>query len=168
LEENRRRDRMKFGLDEEEQSSRVQVKRRLSAALSRARFETGLTQKELAKKVSIQPAYLSQIETGRRFPSFSLLTKLASALGTQASRLMLEAELQKEGDKGQLVYLLAKFLEQAPDHEKLLSSLKALAAIEVSESLARTRATVVEAKRAATAATMAKVKRQQKQRLSPM
>lgn len=159
---------MMSGLKAEGQSSRAQIKHRLSEALTKARFEAGLTQKELAKKVSIQPAYLSQIETGRRSPSFGLLTKLASALGTQASWLMLEAELQKEGDKGKLVYLLAKFLEQAPDHEKLLGSLGALAAIEASESLARARATVVEATRAATAATVAKVKRRQKQRLSPM
>jgi transcriptional regulator with XRE-family HTH domain len=110
--------------------NKAKIKQKLGKALKDARLEKRFSQEVLAKKVGLQPAYLSQIETGRIFPSFSLLTKLASALGTQASRFMLEAELQKEGDKGQLVYLLAKFLEQAPDPENILRNLEALIDVE--------------------------------------
>ena len=40
----------------------------------------GLTQQELAKKVGVSPAYLSQIETGKRGGSSKVLRAIASAL----------------------------------------------------------------------------------------
>ena len=148
-----------------ERDTRSQVMHRLSKALRGARVESGLSQKALAARVGIRPAYLSQIETGGRFPSFGLLTKLASALDTQVFQLMLAAELPKEGKRGSLLYLLAKVIEQAPDVGKLLGSLGLFVALEASQTLARARATMGEAERIATAAAVAKVGSRDKKRI---
>ncbi len=40
-----------------------------------------MTQRELAQKVGVNPAYLSQIETGRRGGSSKVLRSIANALG---------------------------------------------------------------------------------------
>ncbi len=40
-----------------------------------------MTQRELAQKVGVNPAYLSQIETGRRGGSSKVLRAIANALG---------------------------------------------------------------------------------------
>lgn len=50
-----------------------------------------LTQKELAERAKIDPAYLSMIETGRRNPSRDMLERLAGAAEIPTSLLHLLA-----------------------------------------------------------------------------
>ena len=60
-----------------------------SANLRRARQVKGWTQAELARRAQVQQGYLSALERGQKTnPSMALLERLASALGTNVSRLM--------------------------------------------------------------------------------
>lgn len=114
-----------------EREAKKLFKKGLGKALQRARCEKGFSQKMLAEKVGIRSAYLSQIETGRRSPSPNkLLPKLASALGTLPSWLVLQAEFYRDG-KGQLFGALVQVvaLIEAVDTEKLLNSLEKVRAI---------------------------------------
>lgn len=58
-----------------------------------ARKQAGLTQEETARKAGLDRAYLSQIETGKRNPSFYLACRLALALN-----LSLDSFLDVAGD----------------------------------------------------------------------
>ncbi len=51
--------------------------------LRRLRELRGITQKDLAISVGIDPSSLNQIEKGRRAPSFHTLTALADGLGCE-------------------------------------------------------------------------------------
>ncbi len=55
------------------------------AILRESRKAAGFGLRELCKKVEISPAYLSDIELGRRLPSDDVLLALASAIGHAAS-----------------------------------------------------------------------------------
>ena len=50
-------------------------------AIMRARIETGITQKELAKKTGISQADISRLERGIGNPSLNTLKRIAEALG---------------------------------------------------------------------------------------
>ncbi len=52
----------------------------LVRAMIKARYDAGLTQKELAAKTGIQQANISRIENGNGNPSISTLYKLAEGL----------------------------------------------------------------------------------------
>jgi transcriptional regulator with XRE-family HTH domain len=52
----------------------------LGQRLHQLRDKADLSLRELAKRVSISPPFLSDIELGRRFPSEEILAKLAAAL----------------------------------------------------------------------------------------
>lgn len=111
--------------------AKKQIKKRLGKAIKKARIDAGFSQKELAGKVGTWSAYISQIETGVRSPSFKLLINLATALNVRVSRLMLEAEIQDEENGKSLLLQLAKLLERAermPDVYKLFGSLGIFAA----------------------------------------
>lgn len=56
------------------------------------RAATGIRQKDLAKKVGIQPHYLSLIESGKREPSLQILRKIAKELDVPIGLLFWEAE----------------------------------------------------------------------------
>lgn len=53
----------------------------IAAAISSARNELGLTQKELAKLSGVSQANISKFETGSSCPHISTLKKLADGLG---------------------------------------------------------------------------------------
>ena len=53
----------------------------LVRAMIKARYDAGLTQKELAAKTGIQQANISRIENGNDNPSISTLYKLAEGMG---------------------------------------------------------------------------------------
>jgi len=53
-----------------------------------ARLAGKLTQEELAEKVDICVTYLSDIERGKKFPSFALFVKFAEALDVSADYLL--------------------------------------------------------------------------------
>jgi transcriptional regulator with XRE-family HTH domain len=60
---------------------------RLGQRISRQRKAVGLTQAELAEKVSVQPETISRIETGRRTVSLGLVCLLSSALDLELHEL---------------------------------------------------------------------------------
>ena len=50
-------------------------------ALTDARTQKSMTQKELAKKAGIRQSEISRIESGKRNPSVKLLQRIADAMG---------------------------------------------------------------------------------------
>ena len=52
------------------------------------RHHRGMTQSTLAEKIGIKPAYLSQIETGKRTGSLDLHRRVAKALGVHIDDLV--------------------------------------------------------------------------------
>jgi transcriptional regulator with XRE-family HTH domain len=63
--------------------------RRLSGMIKRRRTELGLSQRELAKRVGVSDAYITQLETRERInPSLHVLKKLAKALKVTLAELV--------------------------------------------------------------------------------
>lgn len=60
-------------------------------ALKRAIFESGETQRDLARRLGIDETVLSKFVTGDRIPSDATRQVLADALGREASELWPEA-----------------------------------------------------------------------------
>lgn len=71
------------------------------AALGRAvkarRQELGLTQEQLANDTELHQRWISNVETGKRNPSYASLRRLAAGLDLSASELIARAE-SVEGD----------------------------------------------------------------------
>lgn len=65
---------------------------RVGLAIKRLREHHGLTQAELAGKVSVTQAAVSQLERGKRVNNFTTLELIAQALGTRLSDLIRLAE----------------------------------------------------------------------------
>ena len=57
--------------------------------LKRYRNEQGLTQEKLSEICNISTDYLSQIERGKRTPSFKRMELIAKALGIEVYKLFL-------------------------------------------------------------------------------
>lgn len=55
----------------------------LAAAVIKARFEAGLTQEELARRMGTTQSAIARIEGGKSNPSTTTLKKLAAATGTR-------------------------------------------------------------------------------------
>ncbi len=64
------------------------INQRLGANIRRIRQEKNLMQKEFGKKVGLDAAYLSNIETGKMNPTVTTIEKIAKALGVQVDELM--------------------------------------------------------------------------------
>jgi transcriptional regulator with XRE-family HTH domain len=63
--------------------------RKLSGMIKRQRTELGLSQRELAKRVRVSDAYITQLETRERInPSLHVLKKLAQALKVTVADLV--------------------------------------------------------------------------------
>lgn len=76
----------------------------------RLRNERGLTLRGLARAVKVSPAFMSDLEHGRRFPSDETLTRIARALGVKQATLA-ECRLTRS---------LSEFLERDPELLALL------------------------------------------------
>ena len=62
---------------------------RLSGIIKRRRTELGLSQRELAKRVGLSDAYITQLETRERInPSLEVLKRLAKALKVTVAELV--------------------------------------------------------------------------------
>jgi transcriptional regulator with XRE-family HTH domain len=72
------------------------MKRESAVAFGRTlrarRQAAGVTQEELAYSAGVHRTFVSLLERGERSPSFEAMRKLASALGTTAGDLVLDAE----------------------------------------------------------------------------
>jgi transcriptional regulator with XRE-family HTH domain len=64
----------------------------LGAAAKSRREELGLTQEQLSLKADLHQRWISNVETGKRNPSYASLRRLASGLDWRASELVAEAE----------------------------------------------------------------------------
>lgn len=63
--------------------------KRLSLVLQTLREAQGLTQRDLAKKAQVTPAYIAQLEMGaRKNPSLEVLQRLAKALRVPIADLL--------------------------------------------------------------------------------
>jgi transcriptional regulator with XRE-family HTH domain len=69
----------------------------LGLAVKHRREELGLTQEELHLRSELHQRWISNVETGKRNPSFASLRRLAAALDLTASELLARTE-QIEAD----------------------------------------------------------------------
>ena len=67
--------------------NRVQVLADLGNRILLARRRLGLTQEDLAERADISVTFCGQIERGGRNPTFLVVHRIASALGTTVSEL---------------------------------------------------------------------------------
>ncbi len=64
----------------------------LGEAVKARRHELDLTQEQLANETELHQRWISNVETGKRNPSYGSLRKLAAGLGLTASDLVARAE----------------------------------------------------------------------------
>jgi transcriptional regulator with XRE-family HTH domain len=64
---------------------------RLGAYLKERREALGFTQRELARQLGVKASHVAFLESGRRRPSLSLITRLADTLGIDHQELLLLA-----------------------------------------------------------------------------
>ena len=73
--------------------------RALGTAVKLRRQELGLSQEQLALRSQLHQRWISNVETGKRNPSYESIRRLAASLATTASDLICRAEAI-EGDGG--------------------------------------------------------------------
>jgi transcriptional regulator with XRE-family HTH domain len=64
----------------------------LGLAVKARRQELDLTQEQLSLRTELHQRWISNVETGKRNPSYSSLRRLAAGLGLPASQLIAQAE----------------------------------------------------------------------------
>lgn len=64
----------------------------LGLAVKTRRQELGLTQEQLANETDLHQRWISNVETGKRNPSYASLRRLAAGLELSASQLIAQAE----------------------------------------------------------------------------
>lgn len=64
----------------------------LGLAVKQRREELGLTQEQLANDTDLHQRWISNVETGKRNPSYGSLRRLAAGLNLSASELLARAE----------------------------------------------------------------------------
>lgn len=62
--------------------------KRFAANLKAAREKASMSQMDLARECDVHPTMIARIETARREPRLTTITKLARGLGIPAARLM--------------------------------------------------------------------------------
>ena len=67
----------------------MDVRVRLGANVKRLRQAKGLSQEELAFEADMHRTYISGIERGKRNPTITVLERVAMALGTTSSDLLI-------------------------------------------------------------------------------
>ena len=70
----------------------------IGAKIKKVREAKGLSQKEVALSLKMDPAQYSRIEHGKTDPSFSSIEKIAKALGVELSDLFKADEVFKDAD----------------------------------------------------------------------
>jgi transcriptional regulator with XRE-family HTH domain len=64
----------------------------LGLAVKHRRGELGITQEQLANDTELHQRWISNVETGKRNPSYASLRRLAAGLDLSASELLARAE----------------------------------------------------------------------------
>jgi len=70
----------------------------LGLAVKARREQLKLTQEQLANDTDLHQRWISNVETGKRNPSYQSLRRLAAGLGLRASELLARAEQVEAGD----------------------------------------------------------------------
>ena len=70
----------------------------LGVAVKRRREELGFSQEQLALRSGLHQRWISNVETGKRNPSYSSIRRLAAALDLSSAELIARAE-QAEGGR---------------------------------------------------------------------
>ena len=68
------------------------IQRALGLAVKARRNELGLTQEELSLRSQLHQRWISNVETGKRNPSYQSIHRLATGLDLSASELIARAE----------------------------------------------------------------------------
>lgn len=69
----------------------------LGLAVKARRQELGLTQEQLANNTDLHQRWISNVETGKRNPSYSSIRRLAAGLDVLPSELIARAERAESG-----------------------------------------------------------------------
>ena len=77
----------------------TELRKILSANMKAYRTELGYSQARLAELVNTAPNYIAQIENGKRFPTDTMLEKIASSLQKNAYELFALAHYEKKLEK---------------------------------------------------------------------
>ncbi len=79
----------------------AELQQTLGALIRRERRERHLTLKDLAERAALSVVYLGEIERGRKYPSASVLEKVAEALEVEVPDLLelLADALRGDGDR---------------------------------------------------------------------
>lgn len=104
----------------------------LGVNIKRLREEKRITLRSFAKNVNVSPGFMSQIETGKAFPSLDTLKNIANCLSTTVGELI--GENQRAGESPVVRQDERKFVNQAstgihvylltsPDHNKQMEPL---------------------------------------------
>jgi transcriptional regulator with XRE-family HTH domain len=84
-------------------------KRALGLAVAARRGELKLTQEQLANNTDLHQRWISNVETGKRNPSYASLRRLAEGLGLSASELLAHAEqIEAQGTPNQPAHATAR------------------------------------------------------------
>jgi transcriptional regulator with XRE-family HTH domain len=70
----------------------------LGLAVKQRRVEREITQEALANDTGLHQRWISNVETGKRNPSYASLRRLAAGLGLSASELLARAEQIEAGE----------------------------------------------------------------------
>ena len=73
----------------------------LGIAVRERRRQLGLTQEQLSLRSELHQRWISNVETGRRNPSYGSLRRLAAALELSTSELVAAAEREEGGVQDQ-------------------------------------------------------------------
>ncbi len=86
--------------------------------IKRYRMDKGLSQEELSELVLANHQHISNIETGRRFPSLELLVSIANALEVSADDLLTDSLTHSTSTSGTEIHTL--LLDCNEDETKML------------------------------------------------
>lgn len=75
--------------------------------LARLRMERGITQVEMAETAGIVPPHLSEIESGKKMPSWEVAVRLANILNCSLDELLFRERFTKEARRNRMLRDLA-------------------------------------------------------------
>merc|ERR1711959_595475 len=73
--------------DDSEELSHAKVPTELKQAIMKGRAAKGLTQKQLAQQLNMQPQVINEYESGKAVPNNQIIAKIEKALGTKLPRV---------------------------------------------------------------------------------
>ena len=84
----------------------TELRKILGTNMKAYRTELGYSQAKLAELVNTAPNYIAQIENGKRFPTDTMLEKIASALQKRGYELLSPIHYEKKIEKDWQVQIL--------------------------------------------------------------